>query len=248
MTIVGGNVQPAASLRWLSTALLTVLCACAFVGMAPVAAQVASVRHFHVVRYKSITFASPTPFASAIAGNLEIADVLPMSDRQLYIQGKRVGTTNVTLYDQDKHFVAVIDLDVTLDVDDITRRIHAGTESRGIRVSVSKDQIILSGEARNAVDAERAVAIAKSMVTTDDGKEVDPKDADKYVINAMRVAASQQVDAQSSVRRSGPQRRAKPGGKLVRGEQGADRGPEHRQRKRDPAVERVNDANEWFQL
>lgn len=69
----------------------------------------------------------------------------------------------------------------------------SGTESRGIRVSVSKDQIILSGEARNSVDADRAVAIAKSMVTTDDGREVDPDKADKYVINAMRVAASQQV-------------------------------------------------------
>jgi pilus assembly protein CpaC len=43
------------------------------------------------------------------------------------------------------------------------------------------------------VDADRAVAIAKSMVTTDDGKEVDPNQADKYVINAMRIAASQQV-------------------------------------------------------
>ncbi len=116
-----------------------------------------------------------------------------MSDRQLYIQGKKVGTTNVTLYDQDKHFVAVIDLDVTLDIRHIRREILSGTNSRGIRVSVSKGQIILSGEARNAVDADRAVSIAKSLVTTDDGREVDPDKAAKYVINAMRVAPSQQV-------------------------------------------------------
>ncbi len=112
----------------------------------------------------------------------------------LYIQGKRVGTTNITLYDQDKRFVRVIDLDVTLDHRTTSRHGYAsGTESRGIRVSAIKDQIILSGEARNAVDAERAVSIAKSMVTTDDGREVDPKEADKYVVNAMRVAPSQQV-------------------------------------------------------
>ena len=116
-----------------------------------------------------------------------------MSDQMLYIQGKKVGTTNVTLYDQDKHFVEVIDLDVTLDIDAIRNRIRSGTESQGIRVDVSKEQIILRGEARNAVDAERAVAIAKSMATKDDGSEVDPKDADKYIINSMRVAASQQV-------------------------------------------------------
>lgn len=165
------------------------------IGLHPARSQQAAapVRHFRVTRYKSITFAWPTPFASAVAGNLEIADVLPMSDRQIYIQGKKIGTTNITLYDQNKNFVGVIDLDVTLDIEDIKRQILSGTESRGIRVSVSKDQIILSGEARNAVDADRAVSIAKSLVTTDEGKEVDPKDADKYVINAMRVAASQQV-------------------------------------------------------
>jgi pilus assembly protein CpaC len=116
-----------------------------------------------------------------------------MSNQLLYIQGKRVGTTNITLYDQEKRLVGVIDLDVTLDLDDIARRIRTGAESRGIRVSAVKNQIILSGEARDAVEADRAVAIAKSLVTMDDGRGVDPKEADKYVVNAMQVAASQQV-------------------------------------------------------
>ncbi len=179
--------------RRLSAALAMIVCAVGISLAPPATAQVTPVRHFHVTRYKSITFASPVPFATAIAGNTEIADVLPMSDRQLYIQGKRVGTTNITLYDQDKRFITVIDLDVTIDIEDIQRRIASGTESRGIRVSAIRDQIVLSGEARNAVDADRAVSIAKAMVTTDDGREVDPDKADKYVINAMRVAPSQQV-------------------------------------------------------
>jgi pilus assembly protein CpaC len=154
---------------------------------------VAQLRHFRVTRDKSITFAWPTPFASAVAGNADIADVLPMSDRQIYIQGKRIGTTNIMLYDQSKSLVGVIDVDVTLDIEQIKDRILSGTESRGIRVSVSKDQIVLSGVARNAVDADRAVAIARSLVTTDDGKEVESSNADKYIINSMRVAPSQQV-------------------------------------------------------
>ena len=196
-SIDGSNDRRTGASRWTafrraSAALAALVCAVAIIGP-PAAAQVAAVRHFHVTRYKSITFTSPTPFATAIAGNTDIADILPMSDRTLYIQGKRVGTTNVTLYDQDKRFVMVIDLDVTLDIADIQRRIASGTESRGIRVSSIKGQIVLGGEARNAVDAERAVSIARSLVTTDDGREVDPKDAEKYVVNAMRVAPSQQV-------------------------------------------------------
>src|ERR1700730_17192448 len=114
-----------------------------------------------------------------------------MSDRVIYIQGKKIGTTNVSVFDQDKKLISVIDLEVTLDIQNIRKQICAGKKSCGIHVSSSNNQIVLNGEARNSEDADRAFAIARSMVTTDDGKA--PEDPGKYVINAMRVAASQQV-------------------------------------------------------
>jgi pilus assembly protein CpaC len=150
----------------------------------------APARHITVTRLKSRTLRLEKPFSSAVVGSPDIADVLPMSDRIIYIQGKKVGTTNVSVFDQDKNLISVLDLEVGLDIQNIANRIRAGTESPGIHVTSSNDQIILSGEARSAVDAERAVAIAKSMVTLPEGGQGDP---DKYVINAMRVAASQQV-------------------------------------------------------
>ena len=170
-----------------------------FCGMGPALAQQASVfqsepataRHVTLTRYKSRTLRLERPFTQAVVGAPDIADVLPMSDRVIYIQGKKIGTTNVAVFDQDKQLISVIDLEVTLDIQTIATKIRSGTESPGIRVSSSNNQIVLSGEARNAVDADRAVSIAKSMVTTDDGKT--PDDPSKYVINAMRVAASQQV-------------------------------------------------------
>ncbi len=170
-----------------------------FCGMGPALAQQASVfqsepataRHVTLTRYKSRTLRLERPFTQAVVGAPDIADVLPMSDRVIYIQGKKIGTTNVAVFDQDKQLISVIDLEVTLDIQTIATKIRSGTESPGIRVSSSNNQIVLSGEARNSVDADRAVSIAKSMVTTDDGKM--PEDPGKYVINAMRVAASQQV-------------------------------------------------------
>jgi pilus assembly protein CpaC len=170
-------------------------------GMCPTRAQQASVyqndaataRHVTLTRYKSRTLRLERPFTQAVVGAPDIADVLPMSERVIYIQGKKIGTTNVSVFDQDKHLISVIDLEVTLDNQTIASKIRSGTESPGIHVSSSGNQIVLTGEARNSVDADRAVSIARSMVTTDDGKEVDPDKADKYVVNAMRVAASQQV-------------------------------------------------------
>ncbi|HET6377447.1 MAG TPA: type II and III secretion system protein family protein [Methylocella sp.] len=151
----------------------------------------ATTRHITVTRNKSRTLRLERPFAQAVVGAPDIADILPMSDRVIYIQGKKIGTTNVSIFDQEKNLISVLDLEVTLDLQNIASKIRAGTESPGIRVSANNEQIVLSGEARNSVDADRAVAIAKSMVTTADGKQ--PDDPSKYVINAMRIAASQQV-------------------------------------------------------
>ncbi len=164
-------------------------------GMGPARSQVRVIqdesvqgRQISVTRDKSRTIKLDKPFASALVGAPDIADVLPMSDRVMYVQGKKVGTTNVTLFDKDKNVIGVIGLDVTIDVQDIASKVHAGTESPGIRVSSNHFQIVLSGVARDAVDAEKAVAIAKGMATPPEGK-----DPDKYVVNAMRIAASQQV-------------------------------------------------------
>ena len=54
-----------------------------------------------------------------------------MSDRTLYIQGKKVGTTNVSVFDQSMQLIGVIDVEVTLDTGNLQEKIRASTGSRG---------------------------------------------------------------------------------------------------------------------
>ena len=138
------------------------------------------VRHVVVTLYKSKTFRLDQPFSTAVVGSPEIADALPMSDRSLYVQGKKVGTTNVSVFDSMMRLMGVLDVEVTLDTGSLQEKIRQSTGSRGIRVSSSDGQIVLSGEAGNAVQAERAVTIARAL-------------APNGVVNAMSIAPSQQV-------------------------------------------------------
>src|SRR6266567_6574978 len=124
-----------------------------------------AVRHIVVTLNKSRTLRIEKPFASAVVGSPDIVDALPMSDRTLYIQGKKVGTTNVSVFDQTMQLIGVIDVEVTLDTGNLQEKIRASTGGRGIRVGSSNGQIVLSSVAGNAVAAERAVQAAKSMVT-----------------------------------------------------------------------------------
>src|SRR5690606_36551136 len=74
-----------------------------------------------------------------------------------------------------------IDIEVTIDTDNLARKIHSSTSSPDIRVTSSNDQVVLSGMARNAPDADRAVSIARSLAP------------DIPVVNLMKVAPAQQV-------------------------------------------------------
>lgn len=139
------------------------------------------VRRVSVTRYKSRTIKLNDAFSTAVVGSPDIADVLPMSDTVLYIQGKKLGTTNVSVFDKDKDLITIIDISVTIDAENIAKSIRSSIESPGIRVSAANDQVVLSGTAKDAAEAERAVTIAKAMA------------GEEKVINALRINQPQQV-------------------------------------------------------
>src|SRR5947208_4591124 len=120
-------------------------------------------RHIVVILNKSRTLRFDKPFASAVVGAPDIMDALPMSDRVLYIQGKKVGTTNVSVFDQSMKLIGVLDVEVAIDTGNLQQKIRSVTGSRGIRVRSSNGQIVLSGVAGNGVAAERAVAVARGQ-------------------------------------------------------------------------------------
>jgi pilus assembly protein CpaC len=123
----------------------------------------AGVRHIVVTLNKSRTMRFDKPFASAVVGAPDIVDALPMSDRVLYIQGKKVGTTNISVFDQSMKLIGVFDVEVAIDTGNLQQKIRFVTGSRGIRVRSSNGQIVVSGVAGNAVAAERAVAVARGQ-------------------------------------------------------------------------------------
>jgi pilus assembly protein CpaC len=147
----------------------------------------APVRHITVTLNKSKTLTFKAPFTTAVIGSPEIADLLPMTDHTLYVQGKKAGTTNISVFGAEKRLVAVVDLEVALDAATMHGRIAASTGSESINVTSANGEVVLSGQASDALSAARALDVAKAL---------SPKDAsgkDAPVIDAMRVAPTQQV-------------------------------------------------------
>ncbi len=133
-----------------------------------------------VVMHKSETVEVDMPFAEVVVGDPEIADVLPVSDVAVYILGKQIGATNISLYSEDRRLIGVIDLEISYDVVNVRSVIAQNVEGGSIRVSTVNGQLMLSGTVPSAPAMERALTIARQFAP--DG-----------VTNAMSIGTSQQV-------------------------------------------------------
>jgi pilus assembly protein CpaC len=137
------------------------------------------VQHVTITVNKSGTFKLDHAFSAANVGAPAIVDAMPLSDRVIYLQGKNIGTTNVSLFDPTAHLVSVIDVEVVPDISVLQSKIR-GADMGRIQVAAAGGQVVLSGMARDAVAADRALAVARGI-------------AGDHVVNAMEVAPSQQV-------------------------------------------------------
>ena len=129
---------------------------------------------------KSQVVTSDIPIDRAMIGNAEIADVLPILDRSVYVLGKAMGTTSLTLYDRMNNVIAVMDISVGPDAEGIRQQIGSLVPDESIDVGLSNGSVVLSGMVSDIGSADRAVRIAEAF-------------AGDKVVNLITVGGSQQV-------------------------------------------------------
>ena len=129
---------------------------------------------------KSQTVTLDRPFGRAMIGNAEIADVMPISDRSIYVLGKAMGTTSLSVYDKGGRVITIVDIAVGPDVVSLRRQLGELMPGEDISARISNDAVVLSGVVSSAAAAQNAVQIAGTY-------------AGGKVVNMMGVGSSQQV-------------------------------------------------------
>ena len=167
-------------LRSPGTALAAALLACALPSAATAQDGSLHAGQLEVPLNKSQVVSADRPIARAMVGNPEIADVLPISERSVYVLGKKFGTTSLTLYDRLSHVIAVMDIAVGPDVVALRSQLGQLVPNQTIDVRISNESVILSGLVSDSGAADRAMQIAKSY-------------AGDKVINLIAMGGSQQV-------------------------------------------------------
>jgi len=164
-----------------------VLAAAVMLALAPAAAQAqqrvdfANTVHTSTIRVTIGTtedVRTDRAIVDITVGNPDIADVSPLSDHALSILGKKIGTTRVTVYGEDKKPVGIFDIEVSYDISRLGVEITRFTGG-GIKVSSVNGRIMLSGTSADAATLDKAVEIARQF-----GPDI---------INSVQVLQPQQV-------------------------------------------------------
>ena len=129
---------------------------------------------------KSQVITADQPIARAMVGNSEIADIVPLTDRSVYVLGKTMGTTSLTLYDRGGRVLVVMDIAVGPDAQGYREQVARLVPGAQIDAQTSGSSLILTGISNDAGAINRAVQLARTY-------------AGDNVVNMIGMGATQQV-------------------------------------------------------
>ncbi len=101
------------------------------------------------------------PVKELMVGNSEIADVMPLTDRSVYVLGKQLGSTSLSIYGANKQLIAVVDLKVSHDTRGLKRDLYEIMPEEKIEVRAANDSIVLSGSVTSSRESARAAGVAE---------------------------------------------------------------------------------------
>ncbi len=173
---------------------------CASVLAAPQAwSQNAGTEHktWMIHRGQSQMMALPRAVDRVSVANPEVAEVLMLSPRELYVLGKRGGQTNLMMWAKGAP-PTMVDIHVRMDVSGLKQQLSEFmSQEKNIDVRAAGDAIILSGTVSSVLKAERALAMAQAysghLTHTASAKDSPKKEGQTGVVNLMQIAQPQQV-------------------------------------------------------
>ena len=144
-------------------------------------AVASEVQRFELGVGKSKVVDLTTAIKRASLANPEVADTVVLSPKQIYLTGKAVGVTTLTLWKENGELFSAFDITVSQDLSRLREQLHKiFPDEQGILVTAAHDHLTLSGTISNLARQSRALEIAEPY-------------APKKVVNLLQVGGAQQV-------------------------------------------------------
>ncbi len=136
-------------------------------------------------------------------GNPDVADIVILESKKLYVLGKSLGSTNIVVWSKkvrDRQYTTLT-IDIVHDIDSLKKHLNDLFPEEKPEIRSAQGAIILSGDISSMIKVEAIVSLATQFVKN--SKKFDPsnktagkskgKDDNTEVINLMQVGGPHQV-------------------------------------------------------
>jgi pilus assembly protein CpaC len=125
----------------------------------------------HVARLALVLDQSQTvridrPFGEALIANPDIADVVPLTNQSVYLIGKRIGITRLTVLEPDKSLLGVIEVEVSYDIKGLRRELQRSVAGGQFRISTANGRVLLAGSVPDTMALAKAIAITEQFTAS----------------------------------------------------------------------------------
>lgn len=130
---------------------------------------------------KSRVLDLPIAIKRASLANPDVADTMVLSPTQIYLTGRSIGVTNLTLWRENDQVFAIYDVVVAPDVARLKQELHRVLpDEAGILVTSNHDHVAVAGTVTSAARLPKVLEMAEAY-------------APKKVVNLLQVGGVQQV-------------------------------------------------------
>jgi pilus assembly protein CpaC len=144
-------------------------------------AQATGSYELDVAAGKSQVLETPGPYTDVMIGDAKVADVVPLTRHSVYVVGKSIGSTSLSIYGPGKRLMAAVNVVVEPDIQTLQSRLRQLVpDEKDVAIHSSNGSLILSGTVTSPAALHQIDELAETL---DPGK----------VVNMLGVEGTQQV-------------------------------------------------------
>lgn len=180
--------------------IILILCQLLLVGSSfTVYAAAQSGRVVSVPHHQSIQLMISGNAKKVTLGDPAVLDILVLRSNELFLIGKRLGTTNVSVWDRRGRIIESFNVEVTHDLNTLKAKLNQFLPNESIEVHSTQDKIVLKGLISNQQNMDMALKIAETFAAGNSADESDDDDKGGSVINLLSIGGAQQVTLEVTV-------------------------------------------------
>ncbi|WP_375752964.1 type II and III secretion system protein family protein [Vibrio sp. HN007] len=127
-------------------------------------------------------------------GDPEVLDIVMLKSDELFLIGKKLGSTNLMVWNKRGVLIEALNIEVTHDLNTLKAKLYEFLPDEEISVHSSKNKLILSGMVSNQATMNLALKVAESYAGGEEADaEAEGQVNESSIINLMTIGGSQQV-------------------------------------------------------